>query len=457
MMPTTDTPAAPHSSSPRKPTFIQRLVENRIVRQASQMIMTRGLGLCAAAGGSIWAARCLGPEKLGISGMILAVVTPVALFVDLNQNVGLVRDYKNLTTDDDRRDLIASVFCFRVSLAVLYMALAVLGLMLFGVPTAEWRLGIIAAFPLFVFTVNQATWILQGQERVPAQYIATLTSSLVSSGSYFLIFRPHRMPAGSDIIIMACAVACEFSVGWWYATRPLRTKSSGLFFLAFAKSCVTSWKRAARFYLDSRWLAISGIVGYIYVFFQSPLVGSLLGTAALGQYRTSMTLVNGFQAFAVMVPALLYPRMIEWNRTSPEYLWHRQWQIMRVALLFFLPGVVAAFALSPTLYKLLYGAVFLPAAYPFAMLLASKMVTVLNGIFGWGLWAQGRDRTMLALTSIAAAASLGLNFILIPYAGIFGAATVCLISELIVLGGTIYCSHRALRTTPPAPLEAVAI
>jgi len=454
MIPETD--ASSDSIPSAKATLIQRLLQNRVVRQAGQMIMTRGLGLCAAAAGSIWAARCLGPEKLGISGMILAVVTPAALFVDLNQNVGLIRDYKNLTTDDDRRDLIASVFCFRVSLAVAYMVLAVLLLAILGVPAADWRLGIMAAFPLFLFTVNQATWILQGQERVPAQYIATLSSSLVSSLSYFLIFRPHRIPTGADIMVMACAVGSEFSVGWWLATRPLHHKSGGNFLFSFVKSCAASWKRAARFYLEGRWLAISGLVGYVYVFFQTPLVGSLLGTAALGQYRTSMTLINGFQAFAVMIPALLYPRMIEWNRISAEYLWQRQWQIMRVCMLFFIPGAIAAFALSPTLYKLLYGPIFLPAAYPFAMLLVSKMIVILNGIFSWGLWAQGRDRTMLALTSVAAAASLGLNFCLIPTMGIFGAATVCTISELLVLGGTVLYSYRGLRTSNPVAVEAVA-
>jgi O-antigen/teichoic acid export membrane protein len=420
------------------------------------MIMTRGLGLCAAAAGSIWAARCLGPDKLGISGMIIAVITPTALFVDLNQNVGLIRDYKNLDTNDDRRNLVASVFCFRASLAIAYMVIAALLLWFLGVPAADWRLGIIAAFPLLFFTVNQATWILQGQERVPAQYIATLSSSIISSTSYFLIFRPHHMHTGSDIVVMACAVASEFSVGWVLAMRPLRDPSEGFFLFSFLKSCLASWRRAARMYLDGRWLAISGVVAYIYVFFQTPLVGSLLGTAALGQYRTSLTLINGFQAFAVMVPALLYPRMIEWNRQGPEYLWQRQWQIMRVAMLFFVPGAIAGFVFSPILYKLLYGPIFLPAAYPFAMLLVSKMIVILNGIFSWGLWAQGRDRAMLTLTSIAAAASLGLNFLLIPMMGIFGAATVCMISELLILGGTILYSYRGLRTVAPAPLEAVA-
>jgi len=37
------------------------------------------------------------------------------------------------------------------------------------------------------------------------------------------------------------------------------------------------------------------------------------------------------------------------------------------------------------------------AAYPFAFLVTSKFVIVLNGIFGWGLWAQAEDKKMLGV------------------------------------------------------------
>ncbi len=84
-----------------------------LLRQAGQMIATRGVGLAVAAAGSIWAARCLGPEKLGISGMILSLLAPVGLLVDLNQDVALVRRYKTCETDDARVRLIRETYLFR--------------------------------------------------------------------------------------------------------------------------------------------------------------------------------------------------------------------------------------------------------------------------------------------------------------------------------------------------------
>jgi O-antigen/teichoic acid export membrane protein len=436
---------------------LRNLRGSPLVRQATQMIATRGLGLAIAAAGSIWASRCLGPHKLGISGMILAILAPMGLLVDLNQDVSLVRRYKACADDDARRELLRETFIFRWALCLGWMLLAATGLAIFGIPDEEWRLGICAAFPLLLVTINQGAWVLQAQENMPARYRALLVQSLVGAGCYLAFFRPGQNSAGSDIVVMAAAVGCEFTLGWWYARRPLGS-GAGFSLAHLARQwdrLLRGLRSAARGYWDGRWLAITGIVSYLYIYLQTPLVGMLLGTDHVGQYRTATTLLNGFQAFAAMIPALLYPRMIEWNRKGPDHLWQQQWRFLRVAFGFFLPGAIFAFLLAPFAYQVLYGPAFSAAAYPFAMLVVSRMLMVLNGIFGWGLWAQHRDRLFLALTLFTAVISLGLNFVLIPRLGIFGAATVCVISETLMLISTMVASRILLQQSakiapPPA-------
>lgn len=119
-----------------------------LLRQAGQMITTRGIGLAVAAAGSIWAARCLGPEKLGISGMVISVVAPMTLLVDLNQDVSLVRRYKSYETDEARAQLIRKTFIFRGLLCLAYMAVIACLIAITGLPGANWHLGAMAAFPL---------------------------------------------------------------------------------------------------------------------------------------------------------------------------------------------------------------------------------------------------------------------------------------------------------------------
>lgn len=417
------------------------------------MIATRGIGLAIAAAGSIWASRCLGPHKLGVSGMILAILAPMGLLVDLNQDVSLVRRYKACTNDEEKRQLIRDTFIFRWALALAWMILAASGLALFGIPSEEWHLGICAAFPLLLVTINQGAWVLQAQENMPARYRALLVQSLVGASCYVAFFRPGKMSAGSDIVVMVAAVGCEFMLGWWYARRPLWSGGAlpRASFLAQSGRLWSGLRAAAASYWTGRWLAITGLVSYLYIYLQAPLVGLLLGTEDLGQYRTAGTLLNGFQAFAAMIPGLLYPRMIEWHRQGADHLWRQQLRFLRVAVAFFIPGSIAAFLLAPLAYSVLYGPAFAAAAYPFAMLVVSRMLMVLNGIFGWGLWAQHRDRLFLGLTLFTAIISVGLNFVLIPRLGIFGAATVCVIAETLMLISTMVTSRILLRHSAPAP------
>ncbi len=424
-----------------------------LLRQVGQMITTRGIGLGIAAAGSIWAARSLGPEKLGISGMILSVVAPLTLLVDLNQDVSLVRRYKTCETDEARAQLIRETFIFRGMLCLAYMAVMVCVLAATGLPGGTWHLGVMAAFPLLLVSVNQGAWALQAQENMPARYRALMLQSAISAACYFAFFRPDRMPAGSDIIVMAVAVGVEYSLGWWYARRPLRKA-----FLSKPGFAIWRWEEmkqglrtASQACWAGRWVAITGLVSYLYIYLQSPLVGLLLGNEALGQYRTAGTLLNAFQAFAAMIPAVLYPRMIEWHRIGPEHLWRNQMRFARVAFCFFIPGALAAFFFAPYVYKLLYGPAFLSAAYPFALLLVSKMIAVLNGIFGWGLWAQHRDGLMLRLTVATAVISLPLNFYLIPHQGLLGAAAVGVICEALMLLVTAAVSRPKPRQSTDIP------
>jgi hypothetical protein len=79
----------------------------RVFRYGGQMVLWRGLALGAAAAGAVWAARCLGPESMGISGMILSTATQLAILIDLNQNTALVR---REVPRHDAQELVAAVF-----------------------------------------------------------------------------------------------------------------------------------------------------------------------------------------------------------------------------------------------------------------------------------------------------------------------------------------------------------
>jgi len=59
--------------------FRRELISHRLVRQAFSIAIWQGVTRACTFVGSIWAMRCLGPQKLGVSSMIFAAVTPLSL------------------------------------------------------------------------------------------------------------------------------------------------------------------------------------------------------------------------------------------------------------------------------------------------------------------------------------------------------------------------------------------
>ena len=157
----------------------QAIFTNRTSRQAVQMTALRFIGLGIGAVAQIYAARQLGPEKLGISGMALAAVAQGGILVTLGANTLLVREYKAAKTDSDKESLIGAAYTLRTIIAG--------GLALFIVAALPWLwqhpqylLAAACVVPLIFFESNQALWILQAEEKTPAQYLANVASAVIS-------------------------------------------------------------------------------------------------------------------------------------------------------------------------------------------------------------------------------------------------------------------------------------
>ena len=156
------------------------------------------------------------------------------------------------------------------------------------------------------------------------------------------------------------------------------------------------------------------------------------------------SLLGVAQSFLSMIPILLYPRFIEWLKDGPRCLWDRQMQLAGVALCIAIPAIAIVCLVSPRFFLAAFGAPFASAAYPFCLLFASKLVVVINGIFGWGLWAMKKDRQMLYLMVVTALFSISANLFLIPRLGMIAAASVNLASEILILMGCFLLTRRAL-------------
>lgn len=418
----------------RLPTSLNGLELGPLLRRGFAMVQWRLGALVLSLGGSVWAVRCLGPESLGVAAFVLAGVQQVLLLASLLPEQYLVRDYKNTPASAScRLDLIRLAITIRLSFGLL-LGVAVLATVLGLGRWDKWAGSLWAGLPVLVVLALNISWLLQAQEKQAALYKTQFVQALFLLVAMLAVMRPGTSPV-VYLLIHGLSGALGTVLIFRYAAIP---RGAGLPDLKLLRGLPAAFRRAWAVYLI-------GLLIYLYTAFELPLVGFLVSVEELGLYRSAHTLVGVLQSFAVVVPLILYPRFIEWRKQGVGVLWRRQLLLFGVFAV--VGGVVSlgAFVLSPVVYPWIYGEAFGEAARPFAILVSSKMVVLLNGIFGWGLLSHGKDRAYLVVVLVTAAFSVTANLYFVPEYGMLAAAWVNLCAELLILLGAFLYSLRLIQ------------
>jgi O-antigen/teichoic acid export membrane protein len=280
------TPAAAES-------WFLKLWRNRTFNHSLQINALRAISLGIGFVGSIWSSRCLGPEKLGISGMIIGTIAPLVLIVNLNQTAHFIRLYRRSTSDAERENLVSIISTYKIAVCLIMMMVAV-PLLIFGKFSPLWYLGLVAAFPYFFLSANAADWLLQSQDKIPAITRAMAVQALLTTSLYLIIFRPG-MSAGADLVIQNIGLGTATLIAWRTA---LGSRKIRLFHLEKLRLFIP-------IIVEGRWLIATGCAVYIFTSLEVPLIGWLYSLKEVGIYRTSIVLVGGVGAFTGYLPMLL--------------------------------------------------------------------------------------------------------------------------------------------------------
>jgi O-antigen/teichoic acid export membrane protein len=402
------------------------------------LFVARAMGVGLSALGGIWAARVLGPEKLGISTFVMAFVGLAGTLTNLNQNYSFVRRGKSMPDSDQLNYLIGNVCSLRLGLGLTMAAVAIFAAAILRVePT--WHLAIAAGVIMALAQSNDAGWVLQLRERMPWLFIAFSLQSGIGGILCITLIRAD-WPAGSDLLMGAVGSIASFTFAWWFACDAwppgFRLSLRG----AFA---------GLRLIKEGRWLALMSIGTFIHSTAELPLIGYFANVEELGIYRTALQLVNVLNPFIPLLFYNLYPRLIELQKSAPQHVVAAQFSALQRVGFFGTPLVVSGFVLAPFVYPVIFGQEFAEAALPFAFLLAAKVVSVGSNIFMWGSFARHLDRIVVLFTLAVACLSLVLNILLIPLAGLVAAAIVnCSVQCLLLLAYVLIAIYSPAENYP---------
>lgn len=391
----------------------------------------RGVGLLAGFAGMLYAARTLGPERLGFSGAAFATAVAASMGCSLCLDTALVRHHASLAASA-ARVLQGQVLVARTGLALFVCLLVLPGWWLWGPSSAGWLVP--GLFLMILAFAISPGWVLQSTNRIGPLTALMTVQSLFTVGFYTLVL-DDRSVVGTDLVLGASAAVLIAVAGWvlvggdrgsW--ARPWAAIWSYLL-LARANSLVV----------------VTGVLSYGLTASDLLLIGWLAPAHEVGVYRAAGVAGQVVAAFSSLYTLALYPRLIAARKAGGlDEVWRAE---ERQLLRLWVPAVPIVLAGVAVLAPVVFGSAYAGIVWPALWLAAAKLLTFWCGVPMWSLWADRQDSQVLRVLLISALAGIALNLaaIITQQWALCGAGTF--VAELLVLG----LARRAVaRRTQPA-------
>ena len=413
--------ARPSSAVARAVSGLSRVWQGRFFRDFCHAALWQGVGRLIQIVGVAYAARCLGAANLGISGVVMVIAANAQLVLDLGLDTVAVRHTAAQTAP--LADVTRALFTFRLLVAAAAAAvwLAVVALIPMG-ETARW-VWLLGA-PYLVTLVMSYSWYFQATQRMPRFSFIQTVHSLGVSLIFLAAFHPQQA-AGSDLLVTLIVNCLVGLATWWHIKQSNGFRLVGLRHLAMAKSLVAEARPNWLFNLSYFLLATMGL----------PLVQLCLrDETQSGLYRSAAMMVTPLQLLLNSFGTMLIPRIVIWRHSDPAQFRRRVFQLVVGLGLGGLAVFGAVWLLQRPIYRLIYGAEFLPGAGLLPILVLAKFFSAGTAVLVWALFAQQRDWLAVQCCVWPMAVSFGLHLLLLPQFGITAAAWLNCGAEAALVG-----------------------
>jgi len=198
----------------------------------------------------------------------------------------------------------------------------------------------------------------------------------------------------------------------------------------------------------SFWSFLSAGGALVFTSADTILIGYFMGNSDVGIYRVALQLASLGVFVALALQNVLYPKFSLWNEEKRHDLIVRSLgRAYTYSLVLALPACIGGGIMGDTLMYYLYGEVFTPGTIALGILLAVHVVYIFVYLQMMCLGALDHPRESFRVTAVAAAVNIVLDLILIPFAGISGAAAATLITFALyaVLGYRVLSGFISVR------------
>jgi O-antigen/teichoic acid export membrane protein len=277
-------------------------------------------------------------------------------------------------------------------------------------------------YGLSIFTYSfLIDWAFQGLERMEYGAISIILLNIVNvSLVFFFVRAPGDILFVPAFYIAGNAVAAAFLVaGFLKTVGPIR--------LRFDRKAWGVYMRQS--------LPIGGafLMGQIFFNIDTVMLGFLRTPQEVGLYSAAYKIVVFFMLVSAAFHNAVFPAVSSLYRESREALERLSVSAARLLLALAIPFAVGGTIVAEEAVLFLFGAGYAGSAEALRILVWAGAIFFLANFFGRSLIAFDHPGKYLKIITVQGAANIALNAVLIPKAGMTGAAAATVAGEIIGL------------------------
>jgi O-antigen/teichoic acid export membrane protein len=368
----------------------------------------------------IYAARVLGAKDFGLFSFAFALVSLMAVFMDL----GISRYTVQQLSRDLKKIPAFMGACFVVKGVLIPVGLLLIisvGLQLQKESGALCLLLVLGGYVALDSLTMTFYAVFQAEEKMDYQAVIVVISNTIMSitGLVLLYFLPNLLIFGSVYLFGGCL---RFALsGWW----------------CIKKYGPPAWESNIALHLDLLKMgipfALVTIFVTIYYYIDTLILTAYCGKEIVGYYNASYRLVEGPLFIISALTTALFPaasKLFTQDKHKLKDLMNMLFQ--RVVLIGFTLSFVIAF-FSDQLIGLIYGIEYQKASQALPVLIFSVSIIMPSTILGTAIRAMDKQAISAWVTGLGAFLNVVLNLIVIPRYSFVGAAWTTLTTEAFVL------------------------
>jgi O-antigen/teichoic acid export membrane protein len=176
-------------------------------------------------------------------------------------------------------------------------------------------------------------------------------------------------------------------------------------------------------------LAIAATAATVYTRVDQVMIGTMLDVDEVGIYSISVQMVSVVLMIISPIQVSVFPRMLEWYNSNRDYYYSKYQALTSLMTWMSILGILASFVFAPILFDLFFSDSYSESVNVFKIHVIGTFF-MYNAVLRSSHFTLTKGTHILMISQIVALfLNVGLNFVLIPKIGIYGAAIATVVTQ----------------------------